>query len=95
MYSVMFLKMYENCSVGQLDELVTGDETCSCYFEPLRKVNKSWVPKGGDAPQIMRLCHSEKKVLYTVFFYSKGIVLQKPRKTGKEHYGEYYRDSVL
>lgn len=47
----------------------------------LRKaVNTASVPKGRDAPQIARQCCAEEKVLYTIFFYSKGIVLQKPCK---------------
>ena len=46
-------------------------------------MNKVWVLKGGNAPQITRFYHSKKKVLYTIFLDSKGIVLQKPSEAGK------------
>ena len=95
-YSAALFKLYENCDLRRLDELVIGDETWLCYFEPLRKaVKKDWVPKGGDVPQSARRCRPEKKVLYTTFLDSKGIVLQKPRKAGNTITGEYYRGCVL
>ena len=51
-YSSALLQMYENCDPRRFDDLLTGDDTWLCYFEPLRKaVNKAWVPKGGDASQ--------------------------------------------
>ena len=69
-YSTEFLKMYENCDPRCLNELVTGDETWLYFLEPLRKaINKAWVQKDGDVPQIGRQCCFEMKVLYTVFFY--------------------------
>ena len=58
-------------------------------------MNRPWVPKGGNVFQIARRCQSEKKVVYTIMFDSKGIVLQKSRKAGKSITVEYYRDCVL
>ena len=83
-YSTMILKMYKNCNPRHLDELVTSDETWLYYFEPLslrKAMNKPWVPKGGDMPQIVR------RQYFTYYcFDSKGIVLQKPHVDRKEHH---------
>ena len=58
-------------------------------------MNKVWLPKFGDSPQIARRCRPEKKVLCTIYLDSKGIVLQKPRMAKKSITREYYRDCVL
>lgn len=90
------LKIYKNCEPRRLDEIVTGDETWVYMYEPRRKSqNKAWIPKGGIRPQIARRQRSQKKVLYTIFFNTKGIVLQKPCKQGETITGKFYRDSVL
>lgn len=95
-FSKTLLRRYETCDPRRLDEIVTGDETWVYHYEPHRKAqNKAWVPKGRRSPQIARRCRSQKKVLYTVFFNTKGIVLQKPCKAGETINAKYYRDSVL
>ena len=58
-------------------------------------MDKAWVPKVGDAPQIARRSCSEKKVLHAILFGSKVMVPQKPRKAGKSLTEEYCRDYVL
>ena len=78
------LQTYQNCDPRRLDEIVTGDETWVYHYEPHRKSqNKAWIPKNGPSPQIARRNRSQRKVLYTVFFNTKGIVLQKPCKAGE------------
>ena len=96
------LKMYENCNPRHLDELVTSDETWIYHFEPSRKaMNKAWVPKGGDEPQKqwtkhenrkVGTCpksqvHSEKKVLYTIFFLTQRALCCRNRARQEGDYG--------
>ena len=79
-HSSMLLKIHKNWNQTHLDELVTGDDTWLHCFEPLRKaVNKEL----------------KKKVLYTIFFCSKGLVVKKPSRGGKSITGDYYRDYVI
>ena len=73
------LNIYKYGDPRRLDEIVTGDETWVYMYEPPRKSpNKAWVRKSQDPPQIVVKSRSQKKVLYTVFFNTEGIVLQKP-----------------
>ena len=58
-------------------------------------MNKAWVWKVGDTPPITRQCNSMKKVLCTVCFYSKGIVLQKTHKAGNSFMWGYYTDCAF
>ena len=91
--SAALLQMYDICDPRRHGELVTGDETWPYYFELVKKaMNGAWVLKVGHAPQIARRCRSEKKVLYTIFFHSKGVLSRKPSKAGKSIMGVYYRD---
>jgi len=78
-----------------LDEIVTGDETWVYFFEPKRKAqNKAWIKKGANAPRILRKSRSSK-VLYTIFYTTKGVIFQKPRKKGRSITGVYYKEKVL
>ena len=90
------LNIYKKGDSKRLDEIVTGDETWVYMYEPPRKSqNKAWIKKSQSPPQIAQRQWSQKKVLYTVFFNTKGIVLQKPCKRGQTVTGKFYRDSVL
>ena len=90
--SSALLEMCENCYPRHLGELVTGDETWLYYFEPMRKaMNKAWVPKRGDMPQLARRCCSEQKVPYTLFLLLKRHCATETTQD-KSITGEYYRD---
>ena len=95
-YCRQLLQVYGEGKPKRLDNIVTGDETWVYFYEPLRKQQtKAWVPKDGNPPEMPRRDRSEKKVLYTVFYNTTGIVFQKPREQNKSITGRYYRDVVL
>ena len=76
--------------------IVTGDETCVHYFEPVRKVsNKIWATKNSKRPVIAKHMLSTKKILYAIFFSSECVAIQVPVKKGRSITGKYYRDVVL
>lgn len=92
-YSKALLTIYRNCDPKWLDEIVTGDETWVHMYKPSRRPQKkAWVPKGEYPPQIASRCC---KVLNTIFFNSKGLVLQKPCKPGETITRKFDSDSVL
>jgi hypothetical protein len=81
---------------NQFANVVTGDETCFYYFEPVRKVsNKIWATKHNKRPIIAKRSLSAKKGLYAVFFSGKGVAIKVPVKKGKSITGKYYKDIVL
>ena len=97
-YLTALLSMYENCDPRHVDELVTGDETWLYYSEPLRKAmeKKSMGTKRlGHTPNRKAMQLREECMLYNIFFYANGIVLQKPCKAGKIITGDCYRDCLL
>ena len=90
------LKIYDNCNERRLADIVTGDETWVYYFEPQRKLsNKVWLTKNGKRPEIAKRCQSTKKVLYSIFFNSSGIVAQIPIPKGQGVTGKVYKHVVL
>ena len=90
------LKKYDKCDPCRLEEIVTGDETWICHFQHDSKAkNKVWVSSEGDRPVIPRRCKTSNCMLYVIFFYSKGPVLQIPVPKGSSVTGKFYRESVL
>ena len=90
------LTMFPKYDKKVFDNVVTGDETWVHYFEPVRKINnKIWATKYARRPIIAKRTISAKKVLYAIFFSSKGIAVQIPVKRGRSVTGRYYRDVVL
>ena len=88
--------MNEICDPGRLNELITSDETWLYHFESARKaMNKTWVPKGEDAPQISKRCQSEKEDTLHNNFSLKWHCATETLKAGKSITVEYYRDCVL
>ena len=78
-----------------MEEIVTGDETWICHFQPDSKAkNKVWVSSEGDRPVIERRCKTSNRMLYAIFFDSKGPVLQIPVPKGSSVTGKFYRESV-
>ena len=87
---------YDKCNPGRLEEIVTGDETWTYHFQPDSKAkNKVWVSSEGDRPVIARRCKTSNRMLYAIFFDSKGTVLQIPVPKGSSVTGKFYRESVL
>ena len=52
------------------------------------------VPSEGDRPVIARCCKTSNRMLYVIFFDSKGPVLQIPVPKGSFVTGKFYRESV-
>ena len=79
-----------------MEEIVTGNETWIYHFQPNSKAkNKVWVSSEGDRPVIARHCKTSNRMLYVIFFDSKGPVLQIPVPKGSSVTGKFYRESVL
>ena len=73
------LEKYDKCDPRCLEEIFTGDETCIYHFQPNSKAkNKVWVSSEGDRPVIACRCKTSSRMLYAIFFDSKGPVLQIP-----------------
>ena len=90
------IKKYDKCDPRRLEEIVTGDETWIYHFQPDSKAkNKVLVSSEGDRPVIARRCKTSNRMLYAIFFDSKGPVLQIPVPEGSSGTGKFYRESVL
>ena len=90
------IEKYDKCDPHCLEEIVTGDETWIYHFQPDSKAkNKVWVSSEGDKPVIGRCCKTSNRMLYAIFFDSKGPVLQIPVPKGSSVTGKFYRESVL
>ena len=90
------IEKYDKCDPRRLEEIVTGDETWIYHFQPDSKArNKVWVSSEGDRPVIAGRCKTSNRMLYAIFFDSKGPVLQIPVRKGSSVTGKFYRESVL
>ena len=90
------IEKYNKCDPRHLEEVVTGDETWIYHFKPDSKAkNKVWVSSDGDRPVIACRCKTSNRMLYAIFFDSKGPVLQIPVPKGSSVTGKFYRESVL
>ena len=90
------IEKYDKCDPRRLEEIVTGDETWIYHFQPDSKAKiKVWGSSEGDIPVIVRHCKTSNRMLYAIFFDSKGPVLQIPVPTGSSVTGKFYRESVL
>ena len=70
---------YNNFDPRHLEEIITGDEPWIYHFQPDSKAkDKVWVSSEGDRPVIARCCKTSNRMLYAIFFDSKGPVLQIP-----------------
>ena len=90
------IEKYDKCDPRRLEETVTGDETWIYHFQPDSEAkNKVWVSSEGNRPVIARRCKTSNRMLYAIFFDSKGPVLQIPVPKGSSVTGKFYRESVL
>ena len=90
------IEKYDKCDPRRLEEIVTGDENWIYHFQPDSKAkNKVWVSSEGDRLVIACHCKTSNRMLYVIFFDSKGPVLQIPVLKGSSVTGKFYRESVL
>ena len=90
------IEKYDKCDPHRLEEIVTGDETWIYHFQPDSKAkNKVWVSSEGNRPVIACRCKTSNRMLYAIFFDSKGPVLQIPVPKGCSVTGKFYRESIL
>ena len=90
------IEKYDKCDPHPLEEIVTGDETWIYHFQPHSKAkNKVWVSSEGNRPVIARSCKTSNRMLYAIFFDSKGPVLQIPVPKGSSVTGKFYREVFL
>ena len=87
---------YDKCDPHHLEEIVTNDETWIYRFQPGSKAkNKVWVSSEGNRPVIACRCKTSNRMLFAIFFDSKGPVRQVPVPKGSSVTGKFYRESVL
>ena len=90
------LKTYKACNSRVISNLLTGDETWVHMFEPQRRAdNKQWKRKDQKRPCIAKRTISSKKMLYAIFFNSKGPDVQVPCPSDHTVTGRFYKNSVL
>ena len=90
------IEKYDKSDPSRLEETVTGDETWIYHFQSDSKAkNRVWVSSEGDRPVTARRCETSNRMLYVIFFDSKGPVLQIPLPKGSSVTGKFYRESVL
>ena len=71
--ALQVIEKYDECDPRRLEEIVTGDETWIYHFQPDSKAkNKIWVSSEGDRPVIAHHCKTSNRMLYAIFFDSKG-----------------------
>ena len=79
-----------------MEKIVTGDEIWIYHFQPdFEAKNKVWVSSEGDRPVIAGRCKTSNRMLYAIFFDSKGPVLHIRVPKGSSVTGKFYRESVL
>ena len=94
--SSQVIEKYDKCDPRRLEEIVTVDETWIYHFQPDSKAkNEVRVSSKGDRPVIACSCKTSNRMLYAIFFDSKGPVLQIPVPKGSSVTGKFYRESVL
>ena len=94
--ALQVIEKYDKCDPRRLEERVTGDETWIYHSQPDSKAkNTVWVSSEGDRPVIACRCKTSNRMLYAIFFDSKGSVLQIPVTKGSSVTGKFYRERVL
>lgn len=75
-FSVMNLDRYHNEGEAFLEHIVTGDETWCYHHEPeTKRGSMQWLPRGASPPKKFRSQRSILKVMASVFFDYKGMLL--------------------
>lgn len=69
------LKLYENGTSNNINNIVSGDETWLYYFDvPSKNKNKVWLFENEQTPVQVRKSRSVKKKMIAVFFTRRGIL---------------------
>ena len=75
--------------------LVTGDETWLHHWDPdTKKESMQWKRPGSPAPKKFRTLPSASKVMATLFWDSKGIILIDYKPADTSITGEYYANVI-
>ena len=75
--------------------LVTGDETWLHHWDPdTKKESMQWKFPSSPPPKKFRIQPSAKKVIATVFWGAKGIILIDYKPAGTSITGEYYANAI-
>ena len=75
--------------------LITGDETWLHHWDPdTKKESMQWKHPGSPPPKKFRTQPSASKVMATVFWDSKGIILIDYKPAGTLITGEYYANVI-
>ena len=83
------------CQSRRLTRLVTGDETWLHHWDPdTKKESVQWKHPGSPPPKKFRTQPSASKVMATVFWDSKGIILIDYKPAGTSITGEYYANVI-
>ena len=89
-------KMYPECSKRTFDGLVTCNETWVYFYEPKRKCsNRVCATRNVKRPIVAKRARTFKKIMYVIFFDSKGTMLQIPVTRGKTITAKFYRNIAL
>ncbi len=76
--ALTFLTQYHQKGEEFLSHIVTGDEAWVHHFRPESKEQSmSWIEKGGKAPKKFKQVDSAGKVMLTLFWDSKGVLLEE------------------
>lgn len=89
--SQQHLKRFQRNKTNFMRQLVTMDEVWVYHYDPeLRQQTAEWTQPGCSAPKQTKRSKSAKKVLASIFWDAKGILLIDYLQTGKTITGEYY-----
>ena len=84
--SLAVLTKIESNESEFFDRIVTGDETWIHQYDPESKIqSKQWLPRGSAAPVKFKEARSAQKVMATVFWDSKGVILIISLKDKKKY----------
>ena len=90
--SLAVLTKIESNEAEFFDQIVTGDETWIHQYDPESKIqSKQWLPRGSAAPVKFKVARSAQKVMATVFWDTKGVILIDYLEGQKTITGNYYK----
>ena len=94
--ALTFLTWYHNEGEEFLSCIVTGDEAWVHYFRPESKQQSmSWIEKGGKAPTKFKQVDLAGKVLLTLFWDSRGVLLEEYLPPGWTINAEVYCETLF
>jgi histone-lysine N-methyltransferase SETMAR len=93
--STLLLARYEEDSTNFLDRLVTQDEVWVHYYAPTpKRLSMQWCHKGSPPPRKFKAVPSAGKVMASIFWDSKGILMIDYLEKGNTINGEYYANEL-